>query len=152
MTEPTQIKGFNPIKLNRFQPAEYQRVIYSATPEANTPVADLKKPEYWAHIAQQLKSGDRIEVEREDGAYFIELLVREVGRTWAKVVSLREITLEDTAFTIPEELKEYDVEYKGKITKWSVIRIKDRSAVYEGGSTKQDAVNWLTDHLKALAA
>ena len=152
MTEPTKLKGFNPIKLDRFKPSEYMRVVYYAIPEANTPISDLKKPEYWAHIAQQLKASDRIEVEAEDGAYFVELLVRDVGRTWAKVTVLRELMLDDTGAPMPDELKEYDVIYKGKMTKWSVIRLKDRSAVYEGGNTKQDAMAWLTDHLKALAA
>lgn len=152
MTEPTQLKGINPIKMARFHPAEYQRVIYYAVPEAGTPSSDLKKSEYWAHVAQQLKAGDRIEVEAEDGSYFLELMVRDVGRTWAKVAVLREIELENITAELSVDLKEYDVVHKGKLSKWSVVRLVDKALVYEGGNSKQDAVNWLTDHLKALAA
>lgn len=152
MTEPTPLKGMNPLPVRRFQPGEYARVIYYAVPEAGTPISDLKKPEYWAHVADKLKASDRIEVEAEDGSYFLELLVRDVGRTWAKVDVLREKELDNVNMELSEDLKEYDVMHKGKIDKWCVIRLSDKSKVFEGGNSKQDAVNWLTDHLKALAA
>ncbi len=152
MTEVTQLKSSSPIKESNFKPAEFTRIVYYAIVEASVRAADLKKPDYWAHVAQSLKQGDRIEVEAEDGSYFAELFVQDVGRTWVKVAVLREIQLDNTAKELPQELKEYDVTYKGKISKWCVVRLGDQSLVYEGGNMKQDAVNWLTEHVKALAA
>lgn len=149
MTEEKKAKAS--ILLKNVKGAEFARNIWCATVEQGTVELDILRPEYWAHIAHMLKQGDRIEVECEDLSYFAELYVKHVGKGWAQVTTLRFVNL-DIVQEKPQVDPEYTVQYKGKISKWCVIRTKDKTMVHEGAESQSQAVAWMTDHMKAMAA
>lgn len=149
MTEEKKAKGS--ILAKNVKVAEYARNIWCATSEHGTLESDLLRPEYWAHVAHLLKQGDRIEVECEDLSYFAEFYVKAAGKNWTQVHTLRFVHLESSSEK-PIQENEYIVQWKGKIAKWCVIRVKDKAVVHEGEDSQAAAVAWMTDHLKAMAA
>lgn len=75
---------------SRLVSAETVRRNLSVTPETGITLSDVMKPEYWAHVAARLNRADRIEVVAEDFAWTADLIVADRGRTWAKMLVLRQ--------------------------------------------------------------
>jgi len=126
---------------SRLKLSEYVRSVYHATPEAGTPLKELLKPEYWAHVAKQLKVGDRIEVDAEERTWFAELYVRGVTPTSVTVFVMRHIE-----FTKPEAEDSTDAEYSANHAGrgvWRVIRNSDKAIVKSGFPTKEAAESWI---------
>lgn len=126
---------------SRLKLSEYVRSVYHATPEAGTPLRELLKPEYWAHVSKQLKVGDRIEVDAEERTWFAELYVRGVTPTSVTVFVMRHIE-----FTKPESEASTDEEYSAKHAGrgvWRVIRNSDKAVVKSDFATKEAAEAWI---------
>ncbi|BES72164.1 hypothetical protein RE428_31820 [Marinobacter nanhaiticus D15-8W] len=133
----------------RFKEASFVRTTFVATPEHKTTIKDLESPEYWSHVAAQLKPFDKIEVIPEDGSFYAELLVIDVKRAAATVSVLCHHKLcSDKA---PEADAEYVMEFSGGHTKWRVKRVSDNE-VLKDGMTKDEAQKYLSSHEKAMAA
>ncbi len=113
---------------------------------------DCEAVGYWAHVAQYLKAGDRIEACSEDGSWFAEFLVRDSGVNWAKVVTLRKVDL--GAFS-PERqvvlLPGHSIKYGGTHVLWRVIRDVDGKVLKDKLKTEGDAVAWLATYAKQVA-
>jgi len=133
--------------------ADYKRNIWQAYPEPGVTPADLLDPGYWSNIAGMLRPYDRIEALVEDGGWWAELLVLEVGHNWAKVMMLREVEIRPGAESGPsvDQMSEHEIRYRG-VKKWSVVRKADSAVLVEDLKTKEEAVGWLGAHLKAMAA
>lgn len=90
-----------PILPSKVRRAEYGRTVYTATLEDGVSASDVKKSDFWIHMAPTLQDLDRIEAITADGETFIELLVARVekindgNRTVRipKVVTINEIKL-----------------------------------------------------------
>lgn len=134
----------------RMKEESFIRTTYVATPEHGVSVDDLQCPEYWAHVAPQLKPGDLVHVFPEDGTFWAEVLVLAVSRAAAKVKLLREYKLTSNA-QAPEEDAEYRLKFAGPHAKWRVERVSD-SEVMKDGMTKDEAQKYLDSHVKAMAA
>lgn len=137
----------------RFKLAEFARVIYQAEPELGVTPEDMLSPEYWAHVAQQLQPGCRIEAIAEDNSWFAEFLVIRAERTWARVALLRKVVLgEGDTIEEIEDDEEGDVliKWRGRHSKWSVVRKSDKEVLKEGMSQKQEAKAWLDEYNKAM--
>jgi hypothetical protein len=132
--------------------AEQRRQIHSVVPEFGTTIAEMLNPGYWAHVARDLRPGDRIEVDAEDGSYFAELMVRDAGAQYAKVALLREVKLDAIEPSATVSLPGHNVEWSGPHTKWRVLRTADRKVLKDGFTTKADGYNWLASYSKAVAA
>lgn len=115
--------------------AELIRTVYVAQPEPGTTLDEMLKPEYWAHVAKDLKlPGTRIEVMPAGGEWFAELYVRSVGKQDAKVSVLRHVV-----FDAPQKQDDdYDVRSRGGAG-WSVVRKSDKAVLFEKGQTRADA-------------
>lgn len=141
---------------NRFRSAELVRLIFAVTPEHGTDFDDLLKPDYWAHVAQQMRIGSVIEVRPEDGSYYAELFIRDCGRLWAKVAVLRKIDFADAAAeSLEAEDPSFSVAWHGPHAKHVVFRMKPgggKEILRDGFDTKDAASAWLSQHLMALAA
>lgn len=145
------------VHANRFKSAEFRRNIWDAIPEAGTPFDDLLKPEYWAHVAANLRPWDRIEVRAEDGSYYAELLVRDAGRLWAKVECLRKHDLGADTGQVPDVVADvtYSVQWRGPHSKHAVMRERGNGAkevLRDQFETREAAEAWKADHMKAMAA
>lgn len=134
---------------DRMQLAEFARAVYTVVPEVDTPFDALLDPGYWAHVAAKLAPWARIEVQAEDGSYFAELLVQDAGRLFAKVAVLRHVELTAVEVTGMTSAAGYAVKWRGPKLKWSVMRGGD--ALKDELPSKDEANNWLTGHLKAVA-
>lgn len=90
-----------PILPSQVRRAEYGRTVYTATLADGIAAADVKKSDFWIHMAPTLQDLDRIEAITADGETFIELLVARVERIndgtrtvrIPKVVVLHEVKL-----------------------------------------------------------
>ena len=139
----------------RIKEAGYDRNLWVITTEMGVTRKDLLKPDYWSHVAMQLRPYDRIEARTDDGVYFAEYLVLASDRTFAKVkeLSWHSLTSKDVALTQAEmDAKEqYRYSYRGANLKHSIIRTSDNQVVTEKHDSKESAMLWLKEHEKAMA-
>lgn len=131
---------------NRIHPAEYDRVVWAATPEAGTVLKDVLEPAYWSHVAKNLKPGAQIEVTAADGSWFARLYVRSADDNSAKV-----FTLDYWNFDLSDEVEkeagavaEFVVKHRGP-KGWCVSRSSDKALVFENGTTRSDADQWVAN-------
>lgn len=128
-----------PILQNNIKSAEYIRTVWAAQPEPGTNLADMLLPEYWVHVAKTFRVGDRIDVTAADGSWFAELFVRTVSPTGIKAYVLRHIEFDKTAAEAPPTL---DIRHRGGAG-WSVVRLSDKTVLFEGGKARSDAEDWI---------
>lgn len=126
--------------------AEYTRIIWSVEPENTVEVEDMLKPDFWAHISREMRSGHRIEVMPPDKHYFAEFFVMAASINWAKVILLRKVDLigkdDDT------EVSGFSVEWAGPTDKW---RVKNGlEVISKGHQDKEAASQALNEHLKII--
>lgn len=138
-----------PISPKRHKLADYERNLWVATPETGTALAEVLKPEFWAHCADKMRPFDKIEVRAEDESFYAELLVRSAGKNWAVCSVLAHVDLDQKQVQVPDE--DYVVSWGGPHQKHRVLRKKDNEVVFQGGETADAARGWLREHLKAMA-
>lgn len=139
-----------PITPQRFKLADYERNLWVVTPDAGTTLAEVMKPEFWAHCSHAMKPFDKIEVRAEDESYYAELLVRSAGKNWAVTSILAHVDLDQKAVHAPDE--DYAVGWGGPHQKHRVVRKRDAAVVFQGGNSADEARAWLNEHLKAMTA
>lgn len=127
----TEVKERKIQPIMRLQGAEYERLVFSATAHLGTVPEDLLAPEYWAHVANHMKPWAKIEARAEDGTWYAEYLVLDVGRTWAKVklLSQHSLTTKDVSISQSNNIG-LEVRFRGA-RKWSVVRTADASVMAE---------------------
>lgn len=159
---------------NKLAQAEFQRVIYSVTPELGTTILDVLDPKYWVHVAAQLRPRCRIEVLAEDNSWFAELLVASADKTWASVALLRYVDLSGKPKEVGEgntegdkvpegaklpegvKLDEFNTALHyvdfvvGSQSKGRVILREGKVVVKDGFPSKKDAAKWMREHEAAL--
>jgi hypothetical protein len=136
---------------NRMKLAEHAFRMWRLIVTNPTTVEDLKRPEFYAHLARQWKPGDLVQVMPDNRSFFAELLVIDASSQYAKVDILRHKELEKVQ---PGKamLPGYSIEYAGDHEQWRVIRESDRKVLKSGHATQGDAYSWASNHAKALAA
>lgn len=114
---------------------------------------DLLRPEFWAHVARDLKPEDVMHVRTEDGSYRAELLVLDRGTFGAKMGVKNEYRFDSVEPSEQSSVpKGHKVEWSGPHTKFRVVRESDRKVLKDGFENKTEAFSWLVNHGKALAA
>jgi len=146
------IKPKRELHPTRKQLAASMRNIWDVVPESGVTIADLKRPQYWSHVAADLRPGDRIEVRAEEGNYFAELYVLDAGANYAKVAVLRECELEVVEPGNDGLPAGFSVLWSGPHTKWRVLRDEDKKVLKDGFQQKTDAFTWLMAYSKSVAA
>lgn len=129
-----------------FQESAIVRNQWHAKPEHGTPSAALLDSSYWAHVSARMRRGDIVCALSEDNSYYIELLVLDVGKLFAKVFELRCVQINPAQMLNIKVPEGYEIKFRGP-RKWSVLRGKD---VLKEDMEKQDAERWLDEHLKAF--
>lgn len=113
---------------------------------------DLFDPTYWALVAPQMVQYDVIEVLREDGSYYAQLLVVGTAKTWTKVKELSYTDLTEGVEKVSQAEDEYIVKQKGPVKKFCIIRTKDQKIIREGIQTKAQAFLDLEEFERNMAA
>jgi hypothetical protein len=129
--------------------ATFERNCWQIAVDPGTALADVLKPDFWAHVGRSLKPCDHIEVIAEDFSWFAELIVLEADRTWAKVAALRFVELQGQSVQTPDA--EYEITFKGPDKKHCVVRKSDKKIMVQGIALKVDAETWIREHQKTLA-
>jgi hypothetical protein len=127
---------------------EFVRNNFAVTPEKETPIQSLLQPEYWANVAKSMKIGDRIECMPDAMTYYAELIVMEVGSTFAKVALIRHVKLH--AVDNRDELKGLKVEYAGRVQLYRVVR--GGYVIREGFANKTAAMKFAMAYAEEIAA
>ena len=128
----------------RFAPADTARIVYSYIAPATATVADVQRPGFFTPLAAQLRPWARIEVMREDGAWFAELLVLSATGQAVHTFLLREHTLPGIgAFGhLPPVAEGTSVTYLGAHRQWAVVR-DDGSVIKDGFESQHAARQYL---------
>ncbi len=117
---------------------------------ADRAIEEALDPLAWAHIGLKLRPHDTIRLIPQAGRDFIQLLVLEAGRGYAKVKLLHHIPM-DAPVDEAEPTAELSVKWVSPQTKWGVIRNSDKVRLKDGFENRQDAQRWADDHLASLA-
>ena len=107
-------------------------------------LADLLKPEFWAHVATRFRKKDRIEAWSEDESWFAELVVVNADRLSVRAVLVSKTDLDKPVASEkpPEGIPSgYIVNYGGPVHKYRVLRAAD-SEVLAHGMSKREAEDW----------
>ena len=128
---------------NQCQLAEVWRQDWVVIAEEGTTIEDIKRPEYWAHVAAFMQPFNRVELRPESGEWTADLIVVETGRNWAKVhvVAVHNFS-EANATAVPAD--KYRIEFKGPHKKHVVIRNTDNAVMQDGIPSKAEAQQVLT--------
>lgn len=132
--------------------AEHAVVTFFHSPAVGVNIKDMLEPSYWAHVARDLRPGHKIEVLAEDMSYWAMLMVRDVGRTEAKVVVLQEKKLDagvDLAKDVDDGL---EIKWRGPSAKFSVVRKDGGDILRDGFQTRDAASQWRANRNKNMAA
>jgi hypothetical protein len=136
------------LQVAALQNAEYRRATFVAVAEIGTTIDDVMQPEYWAFHAQKLSPWDKIEIQWEDMSQWVEVMVLDCAKTWAKVYIIREerisqgLLREECDVAVTRILASHEIVHRGP-RKWSVIRKSDREVIKEDLNLKDDAEEWL---------
>lgn len=160
MTDPTPMPADKrPQRLlnNAFGVESFKFNRWSAVLTETQTLDDALRPEFFAEQSSTIMGhnpgapsgrGDIIIVRKPDTNGYWELHIDEIGKGFIKTTLKADVKRE------PVEIPE-----GGLTTKWNVGRLchevirKDTGAVmFTGFQTKPAAVQWITDHLKAMAA
>lgn len=145
---PGAVKHISP---NGLSPIGYTRNSWDAIAARGVTLADVLVPEYWLHIAQQLRPNDKIEILCEDGTWWAQLFVINADRTWAKVHVLNNHDLTQARTNQPlREEDNYDVDWTPS-GKWTITKKsqKGQPPLKDGFLSKLEALQWLDGHIKS---
>ena len=135
----------------RFSDANYSRSHWLAIIPDGVDFDTVLRKDYWAHVAAQLKIGDRVEVLSENGGYCADLVVRNCDRLTAIMGVINFADFESPALLDVKD-PEYEVKWGGPHDKWRVVRISDGAVVQKGLPSKEDAERQMQSYIKALAS
>lgn len=132
---------------SRISLAEYKRNLFRVAVEIGTTQEDLVNAEFWAHVAKQLRVGDKLEVYPPDQSFYAELLVASVLESGVVTRVIHFVTFADVKKKPPQRpaASEYDIRFMDK-NKFAVIRKSDKEVLQSGFDTKPQAEDWLLQY------
>jgi hypothetical protein len=131
--------------------AEYARGHWRVVVPLDIEQLDALKPEYWAHVANIVKVGDKIELFAEDGSWYVETIALYVAKATVKLGAISGAVF-STELPKGFVTEDFEIKWSGPRALWRVIRLKDKSVVHTGAATREIAAAWLNDYQRALAA
>lgn len=135
----------------KLQQAEHEVVCYYHYPDTGTTLEDVLQPEYWSHVARNLRTGHRVEIFAADGSYWAMLIVRAAGTRDAVVQTLQHVELGPQSDIVVAP-SAYEVKWRGPSKKWGVVRREDNEVIRDEFAVKEQAAKWMKNHIQSLAA
>lgn len=128
--------------------ADQMRYNYRAKVPEDTTIEALMSDSFWAHVANRLQFGTKIEVIAIEGTWYQEFLVANVGSNWARVVPI--IDRVEMIQGVPNESVPagYEITHRGPELKYVLDRLSDNKRLKTGFNSKSEAIAWLQNHLK----
>jgi len=122
---------------------EHRHSRYEVEVDGGLPFDEVLKPGFWAHVGQQLRPRDFIEVWPKDNSWMAELRVIEAGPMFAKVALITKKQLEAKA----DDPLEVEPLQNGK---FRVRRGPD--IMKDGFASRKDAQRWIDDYAAGAKA
>lgn len=142
-----------PLNVNGLMQAESKRNIYRVQLTAGDKPDDLLAPEWWVHVAKQMRLDDMVEVMAFDRSWFGTVTVIEVGKAGyggARVAYVVGPVKLGNAAEVAKQA-DHEVRWGGPNAQWQVVRIKDKLVLKAGLPSKEDGGAWIAENLKAAA-
>lgn len=136
----------------RFQLAEHTRTIYFVTVETHIKPEDVLSPDFWRHVASQLRPYDEIIVATDSCEWRMELLVCDVWHCGVRVTEQSRVNMiseEEGGNDVADDLR---VRWRGPVAKWCVIRASDSVVLRGGLENKNTALETLAAIAQERAA
>lgn len=132
--------------------ADYNRTAYHIEVDPSVSIADLLRPNFWAHHAANLRKGDLLDVLAADGGYDVTLRVTGTGIGMVEMRPLR-VWVRDEQIAAPkqEEAEElpvpegYKVSFAPK-TLWRVMTEEPVMEISRGHQSKAVATRAANAH------
>jgi len=138
---------------SRMQLSESVALDYFVTAESRVTRQDINRPEFWAHVARQLRPFSRLRVTTDDAKFIAELVVITAGSNWAVVREIFFIDLENALTAVPDlqyRENQFYIQYKGTKLKWSIIRKSDSAIIKSEIPSKDMAELALAEYVKVI--
>lgn len=138
--------------------SEYERTEYRVKTKEGETLEDVLAPEYWTHVGYKLRPFDKIEVVFHDGSRYLELIVVDCAKLWAKVAIIVDKSLADEAgdAIAKREAEDgegpYFVKFVSPTLRYCIIRRSDNQRVAEGYAGKKEATDKMLEFIKTMAA
>lgn len=129
---------------SRMQGREFANNDHVITIESKWTLDDVVKPIFWGSTWQKLRKYDKIAVRVDDGSWYAEVMVVQVGTGYAFVRVMEFVDFNGDASAAPVS-DDYEVTELGPHKKWCVIRKADRTVLKEKSETKREAEDWLRE-------
>jgi len=126
---------------------------WRANPPSQVELADLLEPEFWDLVSDKFSvrepkhQGQVVEVYREDGAYYAEVLAIRLNNGSLKIRELMYVPIEDDSIRAKRE--DFMIEFRGK-KKFTIIRVKDKHIIEEHLESKEVAESSLEKYINSL--
>ncbi len=130
----------------RLKLAEFVRSPYRAEPEAGARLEDVLAPDYFAHVAERLRPGDKLEIMPECMSWYAEALVVDATRLSARL----EIILGPIPLDAGEQVLAHDVfeaKWISPARRFGVARKADGALMTRNLATKADAEQWIAQRV-----
>lgn len=129
-----------------------QNCFFFRAPRAFT-IEDLLKRECWSQVAAKLRVGTKIIAMREDGEFYVELIVFGVGINWAQAHILTGPINGSASIARSTASDDFQIRYEGLIQEWVIVRKSDGAYVKNDGTLKTQvaAEAWLREYLNTLS-
>lgn len=151
LSAPTLAPAAGPRTLlpSRLANAEHARTVYRVIAEEGTTLDEILRPLYWASVAANLQRFDLIEVIADDEAWFLQLIVRDCGRGFAKVAILSKVDFDAADADKPVTLEGFSINWKGPKRRFVILRDADNTIVKEEIASKAQALAWVQDFIRS---
>ncbi|WP_292534065.1 hypothetical protein [Methylocystis sp.] len=136
----------------RFALAEHMRAIYFVTVEESIKPEDVLRPDFWRHVASQLKPYDLIDVAVDSCAWRMELLVADVWHCGARVVEMSRVDMTAEGEGGNDVADDLRVQWRGPVNKFCVVRASDKVILKGGLDNKNTALENLASIAQERAA
>lgn len=156
--EVARMPASGPRNTNDIRPAVSAYVTRYFTPPTGTMPGDLLEPAYWKHIVAELKlkRQDVIRVCCKDGSWEATYVVVHTGPLHAKLRIHRPgadgIDWIERETELPAATSSHEIVDGGEVRGWIVRRLSDKETIKEGFETEDQAIIWMHENSKLIAA
>lgn len=133
--------------------SEFARTEYVAAIASGTTIEQLEEPQFWSHVARDLRRTDKIVAIAEDGSYYAELIVTSTGVGFVKVRTLFHVPLEEASDEDGDGEREPLCRIKhlpGQ--KWSVQRLSDGMWIKKGFEDREAARAYMIQYERTISS
>lgn len=123
---------------SKMKSGEYVRNVFRVTASHDQDIDFFRPASAWAHVAEQLKRGDKVEIFSEDHTWYAEGIVTSVKIAAAKIEFYLIKIFDDPGVADSGDAKPFFTKHRGRAG-WSVIRRSDGEVMESGLQTKGEA-------------